>query len=125
MDRISALVLFVSTLVPLPIDTPIPCLICTGTAAQSTATFSGTVAGSDASELIVYDFVSRRSMTFVVPSDFHGVSSDDGTITDATLTRTPPGAFARVTYSSAHGRNVAVAVVVLRRETIPGRNALQ
>jgi hypothetical protein len=108
--HLAPLLLFVSMLLPLPVDTPIPCVICAGTAAQSTATFSGTVSASSAASLSVYDFTSRRLMIFEVPPSLAGA---------------PPGTYTRVTYSSSHGRNVAVAVVVERRATIPGRNALQ
>jgi hypothetical protein len=116
--------LFVSTVLPLPIDTPIPCLICSGTIAQSAVVFSGTVSRIDAGGLSVYDFSSLRVISFVVPPDFRGVANADGTIAGATLARVKPGLFVRVTYTSAHGRNVAIRVLLLDRETIPSRNLL-
>ena len=119
-----ALLLFVSTVLPLPIDTPIPCLICTSTAAQSTSTFSGTVSKSDPAGLSVYDFTSRRLMAFTVPAGFHGVETPAGPVADGTLARLIPGQYTRVTYSSSHGHNVAIRVLVLRRETIPGKSLL-
>jgi hypothetical protein len=122
--RRRALTLFVSMVLPLPMDTPIPCLICRETVAQSAVSFRGTVSRSDAAGLSVYDFSSLRVMSFIVPADFRGVSSADGTIADATLARVEPGLFVRVTYTSAHGRNVAIGVLVLNRETIPSRNLL-
>ncbi len=119
------MVLFVSSVLPLPIDTPIPCLICRATVAQASATFSGAVSRSDASSLSVYDFTSLRVMSFTVPPDFRGVVNGDGTtVADGTLARVKPGLYVRVTYTSAHGRNVAVRVLLEHRETIPSRNAL-
>jgi len=96
------MVLFISTVLPLPIDTPIPCLICRTTDSAGTATFSGTVSQVVAGGLRVYDFTARRSMGFVVPA---GAS--------ASLARATPGLFARVTYTSARGRNTAIKVLLL------------
>jgi hypothetical protein len=110
------LVLFVSMVIPVPVDTPIPCLICASTAAATTTTFSGTVSRVDPAGLQVFDFSSRRLMAFEVPAGFHAVTSGDGVIDNATLARATPGLFARVTYTSAHGRNTAIKVLLLTGE---------
>ena len=107
------LVLFVSMVLPVPVGTPIPCLICQATTASSTTTFSGTVAGIDSAGLRVFDFTSRRVMAFIVPADFHAVDSGDGVIKSAPLARAKPGLYARVTYTSARGLNTAVKVLLL------------
>jgi hypothetical protein len=100
-----AVLLFVSTVLPLPIDTPIPCLICRASAGAGAATFSGTISEITAGGLRVYDFTARRSMGFVVPS-----AAGDG------LARAVPGLFARVTYTSSRGRNTAIRVLLLTGE---------
>jgi hypothetical protein len=105
--------LFVSMVIPVPVDTPIPCLICTKAAAQSTTTFSGTVSRVDPDGFQVFDFTSRRLISFDVPAGFHAVDSGDGVIAGGTLLRAKPGLFARVTYVSAHGRNTAIKVLLL------------
>jgi len=97
-----SLLLFISTVLPLPIDTPIPCLICRASAVAGAATFSGTVSQVVAGGLRVYDFTARRSMGFVVPA---GAS--------AGLAHAVPGLYARVTYTSARGRNTAIKVLLL------------
>jgi hypothetical protein len=96
------MMLFVSTVLPLPIDTPIPCLICRASATTAAATFDGTVSQVTAGGLRVYDFTARRSMGFVVPP---GAA--------AGLARATPGLFARVTYTSARGRTTAIKVLLL------------
>jgi hypothetical protein len=105
--------LFVSTVIPVPVDTPIPCLICTATAAATTTTFSGTIARVDAAGLRVFDFVTRRIMVFEVPAGFHAVQAGENAAADGTLAAAKPGLFARVTYTSARGRNTAVKVLLL------------
>ena len=107
-----ALVLFVSMVVPLPADSPIPCVICQATLAASATTFSGTVA-QNGPTLRVYNATTLRSMEFNVPSGFHGVESGDGVIKNATLARATPGLLALVTYTSVHGRNMASKVLLL------------
>jgi hypothetical protein len=86
---------------PLPIDTPIPCLICAATTAASATTFSGTVSAASPGAFRVFDFTSRRIMTFTVPSDVHEAE------------RAAPGLFARVTYTSSRGTNTAIKVLLL------------
>jgi hypothetical protein len=105
--------LFVSMVIPVPVDTPIPCLICTATAAAATTTFSGTVSRIDATGLQVFDFTTRRLMAFEVPPGFNAVESADGAIATSSLAQAKPGLFARVTYTSAHGRNTAIKVLLL------------
>jgi hypothetical protein len=97
-----ALVLFVSTILPIPIDTPIPCLICRVSATANAATFRGIVSEVTAGGLRVYDFTARRSMGFVVPPG-----------AGANLARAVPGLYARVTYTSSQGRNTAIRVQLL------------
>ncbi len=108
-----ALLLFLSTVLPVPTDSPIPCLICQASLTAATATFSGTVARSDAMILRIYNATSLRSMVFAVPANFHGVDSGDGVVKNATLERATPGLLARVTYVSVNGRNTASRVLLL------------
>lgn len=107
------MLLFVSMVIPVPVDTPIPCLICTATAAATTTTFSGTVSQVGPAGLRVFDFTTRRIMTFDVPPGFRAVQSADGAFTGSSLAQAKPGLFARVTYTSARGRNTAIKVLLL------------
>jgi hypothetical protein len=115
MASFLALLLFVSlsTVVPVPIDTPIPCLICREVAKAGAVTFSGTVALNTPTTLRVFNPKTLESMVFTVPPDFRGVESGDGVIKDATLARATPGLAAQVTYVSVHGRNTATRVLLL------------
>ena len=107
------LVLFISTVLPVPTDSPIPCLICQAAVAGDAATFSGTVAQNGPTVLRVYNSSTLRSMVFMVPAGFHGVDSGDGVVKSATLARATPGLLARITYTSVNGRNTASHVLLL------------
>jgi hypothetical protein len=118
MPSVVSLLLFVSTsmVLPVPVDTPIPCLICQATIAASATTFSGTVALNDPNRLRVYNSTTLRSMEFIAPPNFHGVESGDGVVKNATLAKATPGLLARVTYTSSRGRNTLSKVLLLTVE---------
>ena len=102
----------VDATVPMPVNTPIPCLICKAETA-STLTFAGTVKLAEAGTLEVFNGKTHQTMRFTVPAGFHGVESSDGTVKDAPVTSARPGLLARVTYRSAGGHNVAARVLLL------------
>ena len=101
--------------VALPLNTPIPCLICTAETTQ-TAVFSGTVQLSEPGRIRVFDGKTHQSMGFTVPADFRGVESSDGKIKDAAVTHAEPGLLARITYHTAGARNIVTRVLLLTIE---------
>ncbi len=104
--------LFFAESVPLPPNTPIPCLICAATPLTA-LTFSGTVQFVGPGLLRVFNGKTHQTMGFSVPADFRGVTSSDGKIKDAPLDRVPPGLLARVTYRTVAERLVATQVLLL------------
>ncbi len=98
--------------VPLPVDTPIPCLVC-APPANSEQTFAGTVQSSQPGRILIFNGKSHQTMGFLVPADFHAVQSSDGKIKDAPVTTASPGLLARVTYRSVEGDNQATLVLLL------------
>jgi hypothetical protein len=103
---------FFAASVPLPPNTPIPCLICRSESAP-TLTFSGTVQLAQADRLRVFNGKTHQTMGFIVPAEFHGVESSDGTIKAGPVSRAAPGLLARVTYRADGGRNEVTRVVLL------------
>jgi hypothetical protein len=103
---------FFAASVPLPPNTPIPCLICRAESTP-TLTFSGTVQLAQADRLRVFNGKTHQSMGFTVPAEFRGVESSDGSIKAAAVTSAAPGLLARVTYRAAGGRNEVTRVVLL------------
>jgi len=97
--------------VALPVNTPIPCLICQ--VEPEAFVFSGTVQVAQAGQLRVFDDKTRQTMGFTVPDGFRGVDSSDGQIKDAGVTRIPPGLLARVTYRTLDGGRRVVTRVLL------------
>lgn len=98
--------------VPLPSNTPIPCLICRPEGAP-TLTFSGTVQLVLDGRLRVFNGKTHQTMGFIVPAEFHGVESSDGTIKGGTVASATPGLLARVTYRADGGRNEVTGVLLL------------
>jgi len=98
--------------VPLPPDTPIPCLVCKAESLP-TLIFSGTVQLVAPGRIRVFNGKTHQTMGFIVPADFRGVESSDGKIKDAALTRVPPGLLARVTYRTVDDRRVVTHVMLL------------
>jgi hypothetical protein len=98
--------------VPLPVNTPIPCLICKAETA-STLTFSGTVKLAQSNRLEVFDGKSHQTMRFNVPAEFRGVESSDGTVKGAPLASAAPGLLARVTYRTAGEARTVTRVLLL------------
>jgi hypothetical protein len=98
--------------VAMPVNTPIPCLVCKAETA-STLTFAGTVKLAQPGRLEIFNGKTHQTMRFAVPADFHGVESSDGKIKDAPVTSAQPGLLARVTYRSAGGHNAASRVLLL------------
>jgi hypothetical protein len=96
--------------VALPPNTPIPCLICKPDPAL---VFSGTVQLVAPGRLRVFNGKTHQTIGFIVPADFHGVTSSDGTIKNAPLTRVPVGLLARVTYRTVGDRPVATQILLL------------
>jgi hypothetical protein len=103
----------VDATVPMPANTPIPCLICRAQTKEPALTFAGTVKLAQDGRLEVFDGKTHQTMRFAVPPDFHGVDSSDGTLKDASVTSVKPGLLARVTYRSAGGHNAASRVLLL------------
>ncbi len=104
--------LLVDATVALPVNTPIPCIVCKAETA-STLSFDGTVKLAQPGRLDIFNGKSHQTMGFVVTRDFHGVESSDGTIKDAPLSRATPGLLARVTYRSVGGRSQVTRVLLL------------
>jgi len=98
--------------VPLPPNTPIPCLVCKAES-QPALVFSGTVVLAQSGRLRVFDGKTHQSMGFVVPADFRGVESSDGKISGAPVSRVPPGLLARITYRTVADRPVVTRVLLL------------
>ncbi len=98
--------------VPLPPNTPIPCLVCKAETAQ-TLVFSGTVQLAQPGRIRVFNGKTHQTMGFIVPADFHGVESSDGKINGAEVTRVPPGLLARVTYRTISGQQIAARILLL------------
>ena len=102
----------VDEMIPLPSETPIPCLICKAGSAP-TATFAGTVQLVQFGAIRVFDGKTHETMGFIVPANFRGVESSDGKIEGAPLERVPPGLLTRVTYRMAGNRRVATRILLL------------
>jgi hypothetical protein len=98
--------------VPLPPNTPIPCLICRAESVP-TLTFSGTVQLAQSGRLRVFNGKTHQTMGFIVPAEFRGVESSDGTIKAGAVSTAAPGLLARVTYRADGGRNEVTRVVLL------------
>jgi hypothetical protein len=97
---------------PLPPNTPIPCLICRAESVP-TLTFSGTVQLVLPDRLRVFNAKTHQTMAFIVPAEFHGVESSDGTIKGGPVSSAAPGLLTRVTYRAAGGRNEVTRVELL------------
>jgi hypothetical protein len=98
--------------VPLPPDTPIPCLVCKAETVQ-TLVFSGTVQLAESGRIRVFNGKTHQTMGFIVPAGFHGVESSDGQIAGAPVSRIPPGLLARVTYRTVEDRRIVTRVLLL------------
>ena len=98
--------------VPLPPNTPIPCLVCTAETVQ-TLVFSGTVQLAEPGRIRVFNGKTRQTMGFIVPADFRGVESSDGKITGADITRIQPGLLARITYRTFGDRPTVTRILLL------------
>lgn len=98
--------------VPLPPETPIPCLVCAAVHPVE-LTFSGTVKNAQPGRLEVFDLKSHQTMSFPIPPGFHGVESSDGSIAGAPVTRAKPGLLAQVTYRATPGSTAVIKVVLL------------
>jgi hypothetical protein len=98
--------------VPLPPNTPIPCLICRAESVP-TLTFSGTVQLVLPGRLRVFNGKTHQTMAFIVPAEFRGVESSDGTIKAAPVSTAAPGLLAEITYRAYGGRNEVTRVVLL------------
>jgi hypothetical protein len=98
--------------VALPVNTPIPCLICKAETA-STLTFSGTVKLAQSDRLEVFNGKSHQTMRFEVPAEFRGVESSDGKIKSAPVATAAPGLLARVTYRTAGELRTVTRVLLL------------
>jgi hypothetical protein len=98
--------------VPLPPNTPIPCLICKAPSAP-TLTFLGTVQLVQAERLRVFNGKTHQTMGFSVPAEFRGVESSDGAIKAGPVSSAAPGLLARVTYRADGGRNEVTRVLLL------------
>ena len=98
--------------VVLPPNTPIPCLVCKASLAE-TSVFSGTVQFAQPGLLRVFNAKTRQTIGFSVPENFRGVESSDGKIKDAPIARLPAGLLARVTYRTVDDRNIVTRVLVL------------
>lgn len=103
---------FFAGAVPLPPNTPIPCLICR-TESGPTLTFSGTVQLVLPGRLRVFNGKTHQTMAFIVPAEFRGVESSDGTIKAAAVSTAAPGLLAQVIYRADGGRNEVTRVVLL------------
>lgn len=106
------MIAFLAESVALPSNTPIPCLICKAESAPE-LTFSGTVQLAGPGRIRVFDGKTHRTMGFIVPAEFLGVDSSDGTIKDAAVSRATPGLLVEVTYRAAGGHNLAMRVLLL------------
>jgi hypothetical protein len=102
----------VDATVPLPVETPIPCLVCK-VEATAMLSFAGTVKLSQPDRLEIFDLKTHETRRFAVPADFRGVESSDGVIKGEAVTRAKPGLLARVTYRAAGGHNQATGVLLL------------
>ena len=98
--------------VPLPVDTPIPCLVCSSPA-NPAQTFAGTVQLAQPGRIRIFNGKSHQTMGFVVPAGFHAVQSSDGKIKDGPVTSATPGLLVRVTYRSVNGQNQVTGVLLL------------
>jgi hypothetical protein len=105
----------VDATVALPVNTPIPCLICKAETA-STLTFSGTVQLAQSNRLDIFNGKTHQTMRFAVPPEFRGVDSSDGQIKGATVARAVPGLLARVTYRTAGEARTVTGVLLLTIE---------
>ena len=98
--------------VPLPTNTPIPCLVCKAES-QPALVFSGTVTLAEPGRLRVFNGKTHQTMGFLVPADFRGVESSDGKIAGADVSRVPPGLLARITYWTLAGRPIVTRILLL------------
>jgi hypothetical protein len=98
--------------VAMPVNTPIPCLICKADKA-SMLTFAGTVQLAQAGRVEVFNGKTHQTMRFSVPAEFRGVESSDGKIKAAPVSSVAPGLLARVTYRAAGGHNEATRILLL------------
>lgn len=98
--------------VPLPPNTPIPCLVCKMETAQ-TLVFSGTVQLTQPGRIRVFNGKTHQTMGFIVPADFRGVESSDGKIAGADVTRVPPGLLARITYRTVADQPTVTRILLL------------
>jgi hypothetical protein len=98
--------------VAMPVNTPIPCLICKAESA-STLTFAGTVQLSQSNRLEVFNGKTHQTMRFAVPVGFRGVESSDGKIKDAPVAAAAPGLLARITYNTSGEARTVTRVLLL------------
>jgi hypothetical protein len=98
--------------VPLPPNTPIPCLVCAAQNAEMLV-FSGTVQLTQPGWIRVFNGKTHETMGFIVPADFHGVESSDGKIAGADVTRVPAGLLARITYRTVQARAIVTRILLL------------
>jgi hypothetical protein len=100
----------VAEVLMLPPETPIACQVCKH---EETLMFAGMVRLAEGTRLGVFNDKTRQTIAFVVPADFRGVSSSDGVIKNAPLSRVRPGLLARVTYRTVGGDHVPSEVLLL------------
>jgi hypothetical protein len=93
-----------------PPETPIACQVCKH---EETLTFAGTVQLAEGTRLGVFNGKTHQTIAFAVPADFRGVSSSDGVIKNAPLSRVREGLLARVTYRTVGGDHVPSEVLLL------------